>query len=250
MTLENLDFDELVHRAWPAPCQERFGGWVFRHASGVTKRANSVLPLGEPEHVGAAIEAAERFYAARGLPCVFSMGPGAPAGLDDHLEARGYRVVDRTAYMTASVASVARGFSPDGEVELAGEASREWLAAWWAVDGRFGDQGLAAAAGILGGVPATYAGLRRDGRVVAVGRSVLQGDTLGVYCMATLPEARRQGLGGAVLRALAADGRARGAVRAYLVVIASNAAAVALYERHGFTWAGGYHYRVRSREET
>nr|WP_245966936.1 GNAT family N-acetyltransferase [Sphaerisporangium album] len=214
----------------------------------MTKRANSVLPLGEPEDVDQAIDAAERFYAERGLPCVFSMGPGAPASLDERLEARGYRVVDRTTYLTASLDGPLAEDSEEtapARVGLYEEPSPEWLAAWWAVDGRYDGEGLPCATRILRGVPATYADVRQGGRALAVGRSVLQGDTLGIYCMATLPEARRRGLAGAVLRTLTADGRARGAVRAYLVVIASNAPAIALYTRHGFTPTGGYHYRVR-----
>ncbi|MEV6981205.1 GNAT family N-acetyltransferase [Sphaerisporangium sp. NPDC051017] len=174
------------------------------------------------------------------------MGPGALRGLDERLEARGYRVVDRTTYMTASLQSPLDGPSEKAaQVGLSGEPSQEWLTAWWAVDGRYDGEGPASATCILRGVPATYAEVRQDGRTLAVGRSVLQGDTLGIYCMATLPEARRRGLAGAVLRALTADGRARGAVRAYLVVIASNSPVIALYTRHGFTPTGAYHYRVR-----
>ncbi|WP_214412485.1 GNAT family N-acetyltransferase [Sphaerisporangium fuscum] len=243
MAGKSFDFDGLVHRAWPAPYQEEHDGWILRHADGVTKRANSVLPSGSPADLDKAIGAAESFYAGRGLPCVFSIGPGAPEGLDESLAARGYRLVDETSFM---VASIEEEIAPSGhEVTIAGQPSEEWLATWWAVDGRFGTDGLAAAERILRGVPARYAAVERDGEPVAVGRSVLQGTTLGIYCMATLPTARRHGLARGVLRALLADGRARGARDAYLVVVASNSSAQALYEGEGFRPAGGYHYRVR-----
>ncbi|MBB2913209.1 ribosomal protein S18 acetylase RimI-like enzyme [Streptosporangium becharense] len=237
--MANEVFDRLVDRAWPAIERVDAGGWSLRAAAGVTKRANSVLPLGERADLAAAIGEAEEFYADRGLPCVFSVGGGAPSGLDAALEARGYRVVDPTLVMTAPLD---HGTAAEDEgVELAEAPSQAWLDAWWSVDGRFGDDGLATAARILTGVPATYASL--DGQ--AVGRGVVQGEWFGVYCMAVVPHARRSGLGGRVLRALLSHARRQGTRRAYMVVVESNAVARSLYERQGFAVAGRYHYRVR-----
>ncbi|MEU3169176.1 GNAT family N-acetyltransferase [Streptosporangium sp. NPDC006930] len=231
-------FDRLVDQAWPALQRVEAGCWTLRAANGVTKRANSVLPLGEPEDLEAAIEGAEKFYADRGLPCVFSVGGGATPGLDASLEARGYGVVDPTLVMTARL-------GPEGgseeEVELAEAPSQAWLDAWWSVDGRFGGDGLPTVARILTGVPAVYASLGRE----AVGRGVVQGEWFGIYSMAVMPHARRRGHGRKVLRALLSHARAQGTQRAYLVVVESNTAARTLYERQGFTVAGRYHYRVR-----
>ncbi|MGJ6966841.1 GNAT family N-acetyltransferase [Streptosporangium sp. G11] len=244
-------FDRLVDQAWPAIQRVDAGGWTLRAADGVTKRANSVLPLGEPEDLEAGIERAERFYADRGLPCVFSVGGGATPGLDASLRERGYRVVDPTLIMTARLepggdvpeepGEPGEAGEPGGSVELAGAPSQAWLDAWWSVDGRFGDDGLATAARILTGVPAVYASLGRE----AVGRGVVQGEWLGIYSMAVMPHARRRGHGRKVLRALLSHARAQGTQRAYLVVVESNTAARTLYERQGFTVAGRYHYRVR-----
>ncbi|GII79856.1 hypothetical protein Sru01_48380 [Sphaerisporangium rufum] len=243
----DLDFDRLVHQAWPAPGQEVRDGWVLRHAGGVTKRANSVLPLAEPADLAGAVRAAEEFYAARGLPCVFSIGPSAPPALDALLARRGYRPVDPTGCLVAPpavLAAAAPAPDPDPAVTITDRPDDAWLAAWWSVDGRYDAPGLPMAARIVSGVPAWYAAVWRDGRPVAVGRGVPQGDALGVYCMATLPAYRRQGLGRAVLRALLARGRQHGAARAYLLVTEANAAAGALYATEGFVRSGGYHYRV------
>jgi ribosomal protein S18 acetylase RimI-like enzyme len=90
-------------------------------------------------------------------------------------------------------------------------------------------------------VPAWYAAVEEDGVPVAVGRGVPQGDTLGVYCMATLPAARRRGLARSVLRALV---RQCGGSSAYLVVTARNQGARALYGSEGLAVKGEYHYRV------
>jgi len=229
---------ELVAEAWPAPSSQDIGGWLLRHGGGVTKRANSVLPLGDPGDLGPAVERSEGFYAGLGLPTVFSVDAHArPEGLDGFLEGRGYELVDPTVAMMADLADPRER---DG-VEIAGAPSREWLDLWWSVDGRY-DHQLPVAEKILTGVPAGYASL--DG--AAVGRGVPQGEWLGVYAMAVAPEARRRGLGRRVLRSLLGWGREQGCERAYLVVVESNAPARAMYEAEGFVRAGGYHYRVKN----
>ncbi|MEW9529989.1 GNAT family N-acetyltransferase [Microbispora sp. NPDC049125] len=242
-------FDMLVDEAWPAPVRAEAGGWILRHAGGVTKRANSVLPVGVREDLAGAVEEAEKFYAALGLPCVFSIGAGAAAGLDAELERRGYRVVDPTLVMTAPVAGAVSAAGAEaaveGEAEIEDAPSERWLRTWWSVDGgRHGDTGEVPAREwaerVLTGVPAGY--LLMSGG--AVGRAVPQGEWLGIYCMAVEPHLRRRGLGTAVLRSLIAWGREQGADRAYLLVTTANVAARTLYERAGFAVAGRYHYRV------
>ena len=78
----------------------------------------------------------------------------------------------------------------------------------------------------------------------AAARAALQGEWLGIYEVATLPEARRRGAARAILAALAGWGLERGARRAYLLVTGSNAPANALYARLGFSRAYGYRYRI------
>lgn len=231
-----MDADLLVDEAWPAWERREAGGWVLRYAGGVTKRANSVLALGEPDDLDAAISAAEAFYAERGAPCAFSIGAGAPPGLDGALEARGYALVDPTVVMAGAISG-----RPSVPVRVEERPWRGWLETWWAVDGRR-STGPEAAERILTGVPALYVAVEEDGIPVAVGRGVPQGGTLGIYCMATLPEARRRGLGRAVLRALAVESGMPGA---YLVVTERNTAARALYRSEGLEPKGGYHYRIR-----
>lgn len=233
-----MNFDLLVHEAWPAYEQRSHDGWVLRHAGGVTKRANSVLALGAPADLDAAIEAAESFYGERGQRCTFSIGPETLRGLDGELERRGYELVDPTVIMAGTPEAEPQGPS----VRIEDRPWKEWLETWWSVDGRYGT-GFEEAERICVGVPAWYAAVEEDGVPVAVGRAVPQGDVAGVFCMATLPRARRRGLARTVLRGLA---RHTGARSAYLVTTASNVAAQALYRGEGFETVGRYHYRVRA----
>jgi ribosomal protein S18 acetylase RimI-like enzyme len=239
------EFDRLVDEAWPATYAERVGGWRLRFADGVTKRANSVWPAADPAatgggsgHLDGAIEAVERFYAARGLPAVFSLSADSrPEGLDGHLEARGYRIADPTLIMTAELSDER---PVESDVAIRDVPSAAWLDLWWSVDGRYDGSGLGTARDIVTGAAASYASTGD-----AVGRGVRQGDWVGIYCMAVAPHARRRGLARNVLHALLNEGRERGAKKAYLSVTAHNTAAQALYAQAGFEVAGGYHYRVR-----
>lgn len=230
----SLDFELLMDQAWPAYEREGVDGWTFRYAGGVTKRANSALPWGTPGDPDALIALAEKFYAERGLSCTFSMGRRSMPGLDAMLQERGYRLQDPVAVMhsPASVRAPAAHV-----VRVEDEPWDGWMESWWAVDGRYGE-GYETARRIAGGVPARYAAVEEDGVALAVGRGVLQGDTVGIYCMATLPHARRRGLARSVLRALV------GERSAYLVVTRANEAAQAFYASEGFAEVGGYHYRV------
>ncbi|WP_449061247.1 GNAT family N-acetyltransferase [Planomonospora algeriensis] len=273
-------FDRLIDQAWPALGRTDSGGWTLRTAAGVTKRANSVLPLGVRRDLDAAVDAAEAFYAGQGLPCAFSVGAGAAPELDGLLDARGYRVVDPTLVMVAPLEPVGAagagregasapgedperrgvpapragagaepeesGGAPQGggsgaEVRLGTEPDPEWLDVWWNVDGRGGGDARETARRILTGVPAVYGSLGTE----AVGRGVVQGEWFGVYCMATAAHARRRGHARRMLSALLSHGREQGAQRAYLCVVEANTTARSLYERLGFTVSARYHYRVR-----
>lgn len=235
-----MDFEALIDQAWPALERETVDGWTFRSAGGVTKRANSVMVIGEPADLDGVIEAAEKYYADRGLPTLFTLGGQAPPGLDGVLEERGYWLADPVLCMTGPVADT--GIAHEVRIEERPWAG--WLESWWSVDGRYGE-GYETAERIAGGVPAWYAAVEEGGTAAAVGRAVLQGDTVGVYCMATLPRARRRGLARSVLRALVRQGARAGARSAYLVVMAENTAAVDFYRGEGFTESSGYHYRIK-----
>ena len=125
--------------------------------------------------------------------------------------------------------------------ELADEPTEAWMDLWWLVDGRGDRTARAVARAILTGVPARYASIVDDQGVAAVGRVAAFDGWAGIYCLAVRPDARRRGLGAAVLRALATTAVGR---RLWLQVQADNAAARGLYMSAGFTPAFTHHYRV------
>lgn len=232
--------DRLADRGWPALEQESLGGWTLRASSGVTNRANSVLTAGPVPDAGAAVDAAERWYAARSLPAVFQVSPASPPELRDLLAACGYREHSRTDILIADRAGVPSQ-APDG-TRIAAAPDEAWLDAWWSVDGRGGDAERAVAARILTGGPALYASAGDPAAPDAVARLALVGEWGGLYAVATRPEARRRGLARALAGALASAAAEHGVQRLWLQVLTDNAAAHALYASLGFRPASSYAY--------
>uniref|UniRef100_B0T2T4 GCN5-related N-acetyltransferase n=1 Tax=Caulobacter sp. (strain K31) TaxID=366602 RepID=B0T2T4_CAUSK len=235
--------ETVADRAWPARQSGALGGWRLNASDGWSRRINACWPLGEPDRpIDEAIDAAEAFYAARGLPACFKLADGAvvPSTLSEHLRARGYRPTHGTLVMVGEAFGVADpGVSlsdaPDPAFEAVFTASADGNAA----DAR---ERLDALARIP--APARFARLDRDGAPAALGASAIDGEWVGIFGMRTLPGHRRQGLALRILGTLLAEAKTLGARLAYLQVEADNAPAIALYSGLGFTPAYGYRYWV------
>jgi ribosomal protein S18 acetylase RimI-like enzyme len=236
------ELEAAAARAWPAAEAVAEDGWLLRHTPAVgRRRSNSALPLGGSRPDGAAVEAVEAWYRARGAPAMVQVAPAEEhAELDGLLAGRGWTAGGATDVLVADAAGVAAG-TPAGGVREGFTAG--WLAAWAAVEGRPDADGHR---GILAAVPAPagFAAVHRDGRPLAVGLCAVEGARGGVFCLATAQAARRRGLARGVLAALAAWAAGRGAARLYLQVEAGNTPARDLFAGAGFVRSHGYHYRT------
>jgi len=90
-------YEELARvssRAWRPVESEPLGEWELRASAGFTRRANSVLPLGDPGlPLDAALSAVRRWYGDRGLPAYVQTatgGAGTQELLCAELERRGW----------------------------------------------------------------------------------------------------------------------------------------------------------------
>ena len=77
-----------------------------------------------------------------------------------------------------------------------------------------------------------------EGQVLAYGGMLLAPGEGQITNVAVHPDARRRGMGNAVVRAMMRDARERGLLQLVLEVRISNEAAITLYERVGFFRAG------------
>jgi len=91
--------------------------------------------------------------------------------------------------------------------------------------------------------PETHAVVVREaGRALACGMSFEQGDTAGLYLVASHPEARHRGLATLVMQGLHADARARGRA---ITVLQATALGHGFYQHFGYRDLGGWANWVR-----
>jgi ribosomal-protein-alanine N-acetyltransferase len=99
---------------------------------------------------------------------------------------------------------------------------------------------------------AIRANVNREWEAVAFGLALAAGDDAELLTIATLPDARRQGVGREILAALDREAQKRGLARWVLEVARSNVAAGALYKSAGFVEIGvrkAYYLQGEGRED-
>lgn len=228
--------------AGPPTAGERPAGAVAGPRTGFTRRANSVLPLGDPGlPLDAALAAVRRWYGERGLPAYVQTATGAEGTqevLCAELERRGWVREVTAEVWTGALAPVADR-AEGADVLLSREADASWLA-------RYRRKGVSEVAlRVLGGGPsvwfASVAGARGE-PPAAIGRCVVDGRWAGFAAVEVDPARRRQGLATEVMAALARRAQEEGASAAWLQVETDNEGARALYAALGFTPHHAYHH--------
>ncbi len=251
-----LGLEERGFSAWPAPQNVYFGGWVFRIGGGFTKRANSANALGDrqdfrsdsinawtPRRAFSEVRAeAERLYDSKGLPTIFRLTPLAGADADLELAAAGYRALDPSTVMTATLEAA----RPSDDVRIEMGASPRWLNGVTAANG-VAPSHRAAHDMIVKSIalPTACATWIVDGRYVGYGLGVVDRGAVGLFDIVVAPSERTRGGGRKLTRALMAWGAKAGATTAYLQVVDTNLVARRLYDSLGFEAAYAYHYRRR-----
>ncbi|MGW0218648.1 GNAT family N-acetyltransferase [Micromonospora chokoriensis] len=102
--------ERAADEAWPAPTRGRLGDWLLRSADGWTGRANSALPIGDPDRpLPAAVDAVERWYAEQGQPAMINTPLPLAAPVGTELDARGWTTRPPTLVQTAPLPLPAEG---------------------------------------------------------------------------------------------------------------------------------------------
>lgn len=222
------------------PQQADIDGWLIRLSPGKAKRSRCInalkqgqLPLDE------LLARCQAAYDAAGLPLAVRITPWSqPADLDARLAAQGWGAFDAADVM------VLEHLVPDPAPALLQPLSvQDYAATVGALRGSSA-AAIAAHAERVANAPVSYQGFAlrdADGRLLACGQMVVDGDIVGLYDIASA--APRQGHGEGLCRALLALAHGQGARQAYLQVGSDNDVALRLYARLGFVFAYRYHYR-------
>ncbi|MGP3926041.1 GNAT family N-acetyltransferase [Streptomyces sp. 8N616] len=253
------ELDRVAARAWPPVESERLGDWELRWAGGFTRRANSVLPIGDPGlPLDEALERVTAWYGERGRPAYMQVSTGAEGSqerLAAELGERGWTREVSALIRVAALAPIAdagagAGAGSGAGADAAADASRVVLSrgideAWLARYQRSVEPAPEVLK-VLGGGPsvwfATVPGDAEGTPPDAIGRCVVDGRWAGFTAIEVVPERRRQGLATAVMAALARRALDEGASAAYLQVESDNGGAGALYDGMGFTTHHLYHH--------
>ncbi|GLV76469.1 GNAT family N-acetyltransferase [Streptomyces hygroscopicus] len=245
------ELDRVAARGWPPVISEPLGEWTLRASGGFTRRANSVLALGDPgTALDEALHRVTDWYAARQLPAYIQVSTGAEGTqelLAAELETRGW-----TREVSAQIRIAA--LAPIGDLDADASAvtlSRRLDDAWLARYQRSAEPSPEARTVLSGGPSVWFAAIPAEGggAPAAIGRCVVDGRWAGFAAVEVAPERRRQGLAKAVMTALARKALDEGASAAYLQVETDNGGAHALYEGMGFTVHHIYHHWRASRQD-
>ncbi|MEV3989309.1 GNAT family N-acetyltransferase [Streptomyces sp. NPDC049837] len=237
-------FEELARvtaRAWQPVESEPLGEWTLRASGGFTRRANSVLPLGDPGMpLDDALARVRAWYEERGLPPYVQAATGAEGTQEQlcaALEERGWRREVTAEVRIGALAPI--GDLEPGDVRLSRSVDEAWLR-------RYNRSGAVGphVRHVLGTGPSVwFASVPGDADVpAAIGRCVVDGRWAGFMAVEVDPAYRRQGLGTAVMAALARRALEEGASAAWLQVESDNGGALALYEGMGFAVHHLYHH--------
>ncbi|MFE7773882.1 GNAT family N-acetyltransferase [Streptomyces sp. NPDC057445] len=257
--LPAASFEDLARtsaRAWLPVESERLGEWTLRAAGGFTRRANSVLPLGDPGiPMDDALGRVRAWYAERDLPAYVQTATGAEGtqeALCADLEQRGWEREVTAELRVGGLAPVADLDADVSRVRLGRSVDEAWLRRYQRFDVPGGAPGGVPGPHVLqvlsSGPSVWFATVHGESEVpAAIGRCVVDGRWAGFMAVEVDPAHRRQGLASAVMAALARQALEEGASAAWLQVESDNDGAREMYEGMGFAVHHLYHHFRYSR---
>lgn len=233
--------ESAAFAAWPSQHCVDVQGWLLRLDRGYTKRANSAnatvhsLALTDRD-----IDTIEARFRDQGLLPVFRLTSFAPIEDSDRvLDSRGYQSCDASVVMTRSLQNVT------GADQACAPDAAAWLEAFQDASGKHGsDQAVHLEILHRIAAPCAWAVHSESAPYLSCGLGVLVHDKLGLFDVATRVDCQRRGFARRLCEGLLAWGARRGARTAFLQVVATNMAAIRLYEQLGFETAYRYWYRV------
>lgn len=233
--------EERAFRGWPALETRDDAGWRLRFSGGYTKRANSINALGPGAETGPeAVARLEAAYRERGLRPVWRLSPLAPPAIVDRLQ--GYRAIERSLVQVCPLPADAPAHP---EVAILPAPSPAWRAAFAAHSPvKAEHQPVMERMLTAIAAPVGFAFVEEAGQPMAMAIGAIDGAYMGLFDVLVMPAARRRGLARKVTESLYAWARGHGARFAWLQVVATNQAALALYAAQGFRTAYAYEYRV------
>ncbi len=242
-------YQELSTNAWPAKYYYLLNGWVARISEGVTKRANSVMPL---TYYGNKllkdIQVAEAIYTKNNLPIIFQLPDYfEPKNLLETLLENDYKIIDETLVMTAKINDLLDiPINQDYSYQNTPEAENEWFNSM-SVSGRGTQKRIEGQKAIISRIlqPKSFFSTKQDKEIIGIGMTVLEQGNLGIFDMLINPDFRRQGIAGSLIAKMVEWGKENSIHSTYLCVQGDNQPAIALYKKVGLKECFRYRYLIK-----
>lgn len=245
MKTKILRYEELAINAFPAILTELYDGWILRYSNGFTYRGNSVNPLYRSTlELDRKVDACEKRFHQRNLPCVFKMTPTSPVSLDEILESKGYQIQKYADIMELYLTETK--FQTFDNVTIETVATTEWLNRLFSLNGPSDPDTQSTLTRMLTQIenPVLCASIMEQGQVIACGLGVIEDGYLGLFDIRVHDDYQRKGYASSLCSSILSAGIKNGAHTAYLQVETANAPARKLYEKLGFSHVYTYWYRV------
>ncbi len=234
-------------KAWPALTTISHNNWQARFAHGLSRRANSVNPLGvDAGLTDADIRFFEDVYRAQDLPLIFRVPTLLSGEADNLLKRSGFVQEGECVVLHGALGAIATESDPSVNIDAA--PTRAWFDAIHAAQQRVSSEQRSTYESIINAIvlPAGFLTLRDNGESVALAYGAIDGDLLCIESVVTAASHRGKGYGRRLMMALLHWALAHGAATACLQVEATNDAALALYRALGL---GNELYRYRYRRQ-
>lgn len=226
---------EAIDATWPPAAMIDHGPWLLRNGQGGGKRVSAATAKGRCTETD--VSNAEQGMRALGQQPLFMLR-GEDSVLDAALAARGYEVVDPVVVMSDAIEKLTDRPVPQVTAFVVWEPLAIMEEIW--AKGGIGPARLAV---MHRAAEKTAIFARSNNRPAGTAFVAVHEGVAMAHAVEVLPEHRRQGVAGWIMRQAAFWARDRGAKHMAVLCTKANTSALHLYNRLGFKVVGEYHYR-------
>jgi N-acetylglutamate synthase len=240
-------FEEISMNAFPSLQTLVYDGWILRFGNGVTRRANSIVPLYDSTlNIASKLNFCEEIYKEHKLPVLFKMTSCVfPSNLDTELENRGYTIDAETSFQTLKEIEYF-SIENDCDILIDTEINDNWLQKYMQFNNHEHSK-YNTFRTILNQIKTKKCLLEIvvDKKVIGCGLGVIESNFIGLFDIVVDFNYRQKGFGEVIVKSLLNWGKEQGAKTAYLQVMIDNPPALKLYKKLGFKEEYKYWYRIK-----